>query len=244
MEPEARNRLIVALDGLSTVRDAMGLVEDLDGVVSFFKVGWELFIAGHWLDLLLELEKGEKRIFLDLKLPGDIGATISSTVKRVSEHQRIEFLTVSTGVPRPTIVAARDARGANPHPKMLVVPLLSSLDENDLAEITGPGRAMSLDDYIVEKARQSLDAGCDGLIAAGDSIALLRARFPHVLLVSPGIRPAGSGSDDHKRLATPAEAIRMGADYLVVGRPVRMQPTREGRRAAASGIVEEIASVR
>lgn len=236
------NRLILALDGVTAVSDALGLADDLEGIVAFYKIGWELFMAGHWLELVRELSARRKRVFLDLKLPGDIGATIESTVRRVCEHPIVELFTLSTGVPRQTIAAARQGRGAHPHPKFLAVPYLSSLDGSDLGEIAGAS-ATSLDDFIVDRSRFALDAGCDGLIASGDAISLLRERFPTALLVSPGIRPAGSSKDDHKRSTTPAEAIRMGADYLVVGRPIRSPRTREERREVARRIVADIASV-
>ena len=240
MEEAAEQRLILALDGVADAAGALRLVDDLEGIVSFHKVGWELFLAGHWLEVVRELAVRRKRVFLDLKLPGDIGTTIENAVRRACEHPVVELFTLSAGIPRQTVAAARRARGERAHPKLLAVPYLSSLDASDLGEIGGP--AASLDDFIVERSRFSLDAGCDGLIASGDAIALLRKRFPAALLVSPGIRPPGSSTDDHKRSTTPAEAIRMGADYLVVGRPIRSLATTEARRDAARRIVADIAS--
>jgi orotidine-5'-phosphate decarboxylase len=235
------HRLILALDGVDGVADALRLVDDVEGIVSFHKIGWEMFLAGHWLELVRELASRRARVFVDLKLPGDIGATIESAVKRVCEHPIVELFTLSAGVPRQTFEAALRARGASGRPRFLAVPYLSSLDASDLGEMAGAPGA-SLHEFIVERSRVALDAGCDGLIASGDAIALLRARFPRTLLVSPGIRPRGSAKDDHKRSTTPAEAIRMGADYLVVGRPIRSRATREERRAAAREIVADIAS--
>jgi orotidine-5'-phosphate decarboxylase len=234
------SRLILALDGLEAATDALRLVEDLDGIVSFYKVGWELFMAGHWLEVVRELSARKKRVFLDLKLPGDIPATIESAVRRVSEHPAVELMTLSGGIPRQAVAAARNGRGGRAHPKLLSVPYVSSLDASDLADVAGSGHR--LDDFILERSSAALDAGCDGLIASGDAIALLRRRFPWAILVSPGIRPVGSSTDDHKRSTTPAEAIRMGADYLVVGRPIRSPKTRVERRAVAEAIVADITS--
>jgi orotidine-5'-phosphate decarboxylase len=240
VETSPEQRLILALDGVGEAVEALHLVDELDGIVSFHKVGWELFLAGHWLEVVRELGARGKRVFLDLKLPGDIGATIEGAVRRACEHPAIELFTLSTGIPRQTIAAARRARGERALPRLLAVPYLSSLDASDLGDLTAS--ATSLDDFIVERSRFALDGGCDGLIASGDAIALLRQRFPSTLLVCPGIRPPGSPADDHKRSTTPAQAIRMGADYLVVGRPIRSQPTAEGRRDAARRIVADIAS--
>lgn len=244
MERMPRNRLIVALDGVATADDALRLVDDLEGLVSFYKIGWELFMAGQWLAVVKELERRQARVFLDLKLPGDIPATIESAVKRACEHPIVELLTLSAGVPKQTIAAARAGRGERPHPKLLSVPFLSSLDATDVRDVAGASGSaeIALDDFILERSRLALAAGCDGLIASGDSIALLRFEFETALLVSPGIRPAGSSADDHKRSTTPSQAIEMGADYLVVGRPVRALPSRDERRAMAARIVSEIES--
>jgi orotidine-5'-phosphate decarboxylase len=116
------------------------------------------------------------------------------------------------------------------------VPFLSSLDAHDLGET--PDAAGDLETYILERAKRAIDAGCDGVIASGAAIKWCRAAFPHpTFIVSPGIRPAGATTDDHKRHTTPADAIRFGADYLVVGRPILRAPDP---RAAADGVIREI----
>jgi orotidine-5'-phosphate decarboxylase len=110
----------------------------------------------------------------------------------------------------------------------------SSLDTADLREINGQS---DLETYILSRAHRALEAGCDGIIASGDAIRICRRAFPQTILVSPGIRPAGSSTYDHKRHATPAEAIALGADYLVVGRPILND--KDPHRAAAR-IIDEI----
>ena len=230
--PAAKERLIVALD-VPTAEEASALVARLEPEVSFFKVGWQLFITGEWRPLVLSLRG--KRIFLDLKLPGDIENTIASVIDECIKLE-VELLTLSQHVERETVRVARRRRGERQHPALLVVPYLSSLDESDFRAEAGPGA--SFERFLIERAERLLDAGCDGLIASGGAIRLLRERFGELpLVVSPGIRPAGSSTDEHKRLCTPAEAIAMGADYLVVGRPVRQA---QDPLAAARAIIGEI----
>lgn len=226
----ANERLIVALD-VPTATQALDLVGQLEPDVSFFKVGWQLFITGELTALFARL--AGKNVFVDLKLPGDIGRTIGSVVEFCVERE-VRLMTLSDFVPPAAIAAARAARGAHESPKFLTVPFLSSLDQGDLGADAG---GAALDDYILGRAAAAMKAGCDGLIASGAAIALLRRAHPAALIVSPGIRPAGSSSDDHKRSTTPAAAIRAGADYLVVGRPIRGAPDP---RAAARRIIDEI----
>lgn len=233
------DRLIVALD-VSTHERAFELADLLDNV-SFFKVGLELFLAGNVLGFIRELWKrraGQGGVFLDLKLSGDIGNTITRFVEGCAELN-VRFITLVESVPFAitvdTIRTAVKARGEREHPKLLMVPLLSSLNADDLQETTG--RKIDATEYIVERGERMLDRGCDGLIVSGDAIKACRERFPDADIVSPGIRPAGASVSDHKRSATPGEAIRLGADYLVVGRPVL---NAESPRAAAQKIIDEI----
>ena len=228
----AAERLIVALD-VSSVDAALRAVDRLDNV-SFFKVGLQLFLTGGFPELLAALRG--KRVFVDLKVPGDISNTIAAVVDMCVQHG-VAFLTLSESMPAKAIRVAADTRNAHgrTEPKFLIVPLVSSLDAEDVAETIGGD---DLETYVLKRARRALDAGCDGIIASGDAIAWCRAAFPPpVVIVSPGIRPQGSGDDDHKRLTTPSDAIRMGADYLVVGRPIMRAPDP---RAAAEGVISEI----
>jgi orotidine-5'-phosphate decarboxylase len=185
---------------------------------------------------LLESLRG-KRVFVDLKVPGDISNTISAVIDVCFEHG-VTFLTLSDSMPSPAIRAAAAARNAHRgfDLKLLTVPLVSSLDASDLAETTGT--TSDLETYVLTRAKRAIDAGCDGVIASGDAIQWCRTAFPlPTVIVSPGIRPAGAAADDQKRHTTPAEAIRRGADYLVVGRPILRA---SDPRAAAAGIIEEI----
>lgn len=228
-----KDRLIVALD-VPTVDEALTVVERLDNV-SFFKVGWQLFITGGLPTLLHSLR--QKKVFVDLKVPGDIANTISAVVD-LCVSMNVTFLTLSESMPLPAIAVARTARNARhgSNPKLLIVPFLSSLDATDLTGIAAG--ETDLETFILKRAHAAMQAGCDGMIASGQAIQVCRQAFPRpAIIVSPGIRPAGASSDDHKRHTTPAEAIRLGADYLVVGRPILKDPDP---REAARRIIDEI----
>jgi orotidine-5'-phosphate decarboxylase len=227
------DRLIVALD-VSSRAEAVALIERLGDSVRFYKIGWQLFMSGEWRQLFDDLQG--KSVFVDLKIPGDIGNTMKSVVDFCVER-RIEFLTLSENVPAPAVQGLVRNRGKSEVPRFLSVLFLSSLDETDLTRIHGRG-ADEFDTFLVERARAALEAGCDGVIASGESIRLMRESFDkRITIVSPGIRPAGASTDDHKRMTTPEEAIRLGADYLVVGRPIR---SAADPRAAARRILDEM----
>ena len=204
--------------------------------MSFFKVGLQLFLTGG-LPLLLQALRGTKRLFVDLKVPGDIANTVTAVIDLCVDNN-VAFLTLSESMPLPAIAAAKAARTArrSEGPKLLIVPFLSSLDAGDLP--AAPGGPGNLETYILGKARAAIDAGCDGVIASGQAIQVCRQSLPvPTLIVSPGIRPAGASTDDHKRHTTPAEAIRLGADYLVVGRPIVKDTDPRG---SAQRIIGEI----
>jgi orotidine-5'-phosphate decarboxylase len=227
------DRLIVALD-VPTVEAALDAVQALDNV-SFFKVGLQLFMTGGLPALLQSLR--DKRVFVDLKLPGDISNTIRAVIDMCYEH-RVTFLTLSDSMPPAAIRVAAAARDAHDSYdlKLLSVPFLSSLDADDLVETTGT--TDDLETYVLKRAKRAIDAGCDGVIASGDAIKWCRTAFPRpTFVVSPGIRPDGAAPDDQKRHTTPAEAIRLGADYLVVGRPILRA---SDPRAAAGRVIAEI----
>jgi orotidine-5'-phosphate decarboxylase len=230
------DRLIVALD-VPTLDAALRTVDQLENV-SFFKVGLQLFLACG-LPMLLRSLRG-KKVFVDLKMPGDIGNTIAAVIDICVEHG-VTFLTVSESMPLAVIRSAAAARNAHgqAEPRLLTVPFLSSLDADDLAETTGT--IDDLETFVLKRARAALDAGCDGVIASGPAIQWCRTAFPPpTLVVSPGIRFDGATTDDHKRHTTPAEAMRLGADYLVVGRPILRAADP---RAAAGRIIREIDAV-
>ena len=232
---KGQDRLIVALD-VPTHDEAIKIVDELSEV-SFFKVGLELFMAGGMLGFLEKLQKrGERDIFVDLKLSGDIGNTITKMVQ-ASMHLNVKFITLVQSHPQSitakTLQAACAARGRSDFPRFLMVPLLSSLDANDLPS------DKTVDEFIVEQGRKLRNQGCDGLIVSGRAISACRKEFPQMDIVSPGIRPQGTKTDDHKRFTTPEEAIQMGSDYLVVGRPITKAANRK-RKLAAQKIIEEI----
>jgi len=224
------DRLIVALD-LPDADRARGLVARLGDSVSFYKVGLGL-LAGGGLDLARELKAQGSRVFLDLKL-FDIGATVEAAVRGI-DGLGIDFLTVHGD---PQVVAAA-ARGRGDAPlRILAVTILTSLDRADLdGMLIAPG---DLADLTVERARRALGAGADGVIASPREAAAIRA-LPGAqgrLIVTPGVRPTGSAADDQKRTATPAEAIRAGADHIVVGRPVTAAPDpADAVRAIIAGL--------
>jgi orotidine-5'-phosphate decarboxylase len=222
----------VALD-VPTIDAAQKAVDRLDNV-SFFKIGLELFLTGRVPDLLQSLR--HKKVFVDLKLPGDIANTIAAAI-RVCVREGVTFLTLSGSMPPATIRAARAARDreGSDIPKLLTVPFVSSLDATDLREIAAES---NLETYILRCAHRAVEAGCEGIIASGDAIGACRQAFPpETIIVSPGIRPIGASVNDHKRSTTPSQAIAVGADYLVVGRPI-MQASDP--RAAAQAVIDEI----
>ena len=224
-------RLIVALD-FDDRESALRLADRLGDLVSFYKVGWQLFI-GAGFPLVRELAARGKKVFLDLKV-GDIEATVRAAVGNMRDE--VDLLTLQgTGA---TVRAAAEGRAERERPKLLLVTALSSVDSTDVRGAAA-NPDLDIDDYAVDRARDALDAGCDGLIASGSSVGRLRAAFPgrDFLVVVPGIRPAGAEAHDHKRTLTPREAIRDGADYLVVGRPVRNAPDPA---ASAARIIDDI----
>lgn len=227
------DRLIVALD-VPTIAEARSLIAKLDGVASFFKLGLWLQFAAGFERLLDDLIAQDKRIFLDTKM-FDIGETVKQGVARAAERG-VSFVTVH-GDGDIIKAAAEGKSGSNL--RVLVVPVLTSLDADGLREL---GHFASLDELIVDRARIAANCGCDGIIAAPqDNPREIRraAGAEGLLVVTPGVRPAGSSRDDHKRSGTPAQAIAAGADYLVVGRPIVKSEDPAG---AATRIIAEMRS--
>jgi orotidine-5'-phosphate decarboxylase len=229
MQMEPRDRLIVALD-VSTVEEAHAMVARLGDAVSFYKIGYQLALAGG-LSYAAALIGSGKKLFVDMKLH-DVGNTVASGVKSVSRIGAT-FLTVHA-YPQ-TMKAAVEAReGAL---RILAVTVLTSYDDADLK---AAGYHVSVRDLVAQRARQALEADVDGLVCSPAEVSNLRAIVGDKLaLVTPGIRPAGSDAGDQKRIATPSAAIAAGADYLVVGRPI---VAAADPKAAAKAIVAEIAA--
>ena len=224
-----RDRLIVALD-VESVEAARALVATLGDAVSFYKIGMELAYAGG-LDLAAELKRGGKRVFLDLKLH-DIGATVERATRQIA-RLGVDFLTIHA-FPQ-TMQAAKAGAGASPL-RLLAVTVMTSYDDADLQEA---GYALGVTELVTQRAVQARSASIDGLILSPLELVPIRALVgPDMLLVTPGVRPAGADAGDQKRIMTPAQAVRAGADHLVVGRPITRSPDP---RSAAERIVAEIA---
>jgi orotidine-5'-phosphate decarboxylase len=226
----ARDRLIVALD-LPTSAEAEAMIARLGDAVSFYKIGMELAYGGG-LPLAEKLIAQGKQVFLDLKLH-DIPNTVRRAAAQVA-RMGATFLTVHA---YPQTMAAARAGVAGSGLKILAVTVMTSYDDADLATA---GYGYGVADLVARRARQAQQAGVDGLILSAEEVAAQRAALgPGMLLVTPGIRPAGADVGDQKRVMTPARAIRAGADHLVVGRPVTQAPDP---RAAAEAIVADIQS--
>jgi len=222
------NRLIAALDA-PTRRDADALVERLGGVPSWVKIGLELFCAEG--PAVVDAYAKKLSVMLDLKLH-DIPETVSRATSRVA-MLGAGLLTVHCGGGRAMLEAAVAARG--PQMKILAVTVLTSLDEADLTAIGARG---PLPELVEQRTRLAVAAGCDGVVASPHEVARIRSVAPpEFLVITPGVRPAGTDRGDQKRVMTPREARAAGSDLVVVGRPLRdaLDPA-----AAARAIVEEM----
>ena len=228
MSLDARERLIVALD-VPSVAAAEAMVARLGESVWFYKIGYQLAFAGG-LSFAAGLIAAGKQVFLDLKLH-DIGNTVAKGVESVAELGAT-FLTVHA-YPQTMKAAAEAKRGSRL--RILAVTVLTSYDDADLA---AAGYELTVRELAAARAAQARDIGVDGLVCSAKEAAPLRDIVgAGMVLVTPGIRPAGSATGDQKRIMTPAAAITAGADYLVVGRPV---VEAGDPRAAADAIVAEI----
>ncbi|NKX45269.1 orotidine-5'-phosphate decarboxylase [Roseicyclus persicicus] len=225
------DRLIVALD-VANALQGLDLAARIGDAVSFYKIGLGM-LTGGGLALANELKQDHgKRIFLDMKF-FDIGATVEKAVRGIAAYD-LDFLTVHGD---PQVVRAAKQGAAGTGLKILAVTILTSNDRADLdANLIVPG---NMADIVATRAARAFEAGADGVIASPHEAALIRA-LPEAagrLIVTPGVRPAGSDAGDQKRIATPAAAIADGADHIVVGRPVWQAPDP---RAAARAILAEL----
>ncbi|MBT0780308.1 MULTISPECIES: orotidine-5'-phosphate decarboxylase [Paracoccus] len=226
------DRLIVALD-VPNALAGLELAERIGDAASFYKIGLGM-LTGGGLALANELKQEHgKRIFLDMKF-FDIGATVEAAVKGIAQYD-LDFLTVH-GDPHVVRAAKQGASGSGL--KILAVTILTSLDRADLdAGLIVPGDVAEI---VATRAARAFEAGADGVIASPREAALIRA-LPEAagrLIVTPGVRPAGSDAGDQKRIETPATAIAQGADHIVVGRPIWQAADP---RAAAQAIQAELA---
>ena len=227
----AHERLIFALD-VPTGDDARRLVERLDDTIDVYKVGLELFCAGAGDTLVDWLAERGKKVFVDLKL-FDVPETVRGAIRRLAERP-ILFTTVhgNDGI---LAAACRDKGNL----KVLAVTALTSLDRGDLADL---GFQTDVETLVLSRARRALALGCDGVVSSGLEARALRSELgDRLLIVTPGIRPVENRPvDDQKRVVDVAQAFRNGADYIVVGRPIR---DHADPHAAAQGIQTTIAAV-
>lgn len=223
-----RDRLIVGLD-VPTVAEARKVVEELDGVVSFYKIGYQLAFAGG-LDFARELAAGGTKVFLDMKLL-DIDNTVAKGVENIA-RMGVSMLTLHA-YPKAMRAAVEAASGTGLC--LLGVTVLTSMDEADMIEA---GYEYDPHTLVLRRAEQALAAGMGGVVcSAGEAAAVRKIVGPELAVVTPGIRPAGSDHGDQKRVVTPRDAIRAGASHLVVARPI---VASVDRRAAARAILEEM----
>jgi len=224
----AHDRLILALD-VPSAAEAERLMDQVQNQITFVKVGLELYTAAGPSMVQRLIERG-KRVFLDLKFL-DIEETVRRATERVAA-MGVEFLTVHAN--RKALAAAVKGRG-NSSLKLLAVTVLTNFDTHDLREM---GIQHSVQDLVTARALLASETGCDGVVASGEEPGVLRPKVgPRFLIVTPGVRPAGKDTDDHARATTPSQTIAAGADYLVVGRPIR---AASDPAAAASAILAEM----
>ena len=224
-----RERLIVALD-VPGYDEALALVKTLGDSVWFYKLGLELFMADRYFELVDELANLGKRIFVDLKF-FDIPATVAAAVRQLA-RRGADFATVHGNE---TMIEAACAEKGDL--KLLAVTVLTSIDQSDFSDL---GIEVRIEDLVVSRARRVVALGCDGVVSSGvEARALREVIGPGFLIVSPGIRPLES-ADDQRRVVTPREAFENGADYIVVGRPIR---AASDPRAAALRTQETIAEL-
>lgn len=226
---QAKDRLVFALD-VPTAKAAEAMLDHVQESVGVIKIGLELFTS-EGPAVVRMVQRYGKPVFLDLKIL-DIPETVQRTVARVAD-MGVSFLTVHAG--RKALSAAVKGRAGNQEMNILAVTVLTNVEQADLRESGYDG---TIEQMVVARARMAAKVGCDGVIASGQEPAAIRSAIDSpLLIVTPGIRPAGKGVDEHARATTPRQAIHAGADYLVVGRPIRDAPDP---RAAAQAIVLEM----
>ena len=226
-----RERLIFALD-VPSVAEAKQWVETLGDEVVFYKLGLELFMAGGYFELIDWLRTRGKQVFVDLKF-FDVPETVASAVRQLT-HRGATFATIhgNDAIMRAAVREKADL-------KILAVTALTSLDRGDLDDL---GFNCDPETLVLSRARRALEIGCDGVISSGMEAAKLRADLgSRLLVITPGIRPVDNDQpDDQKRTVDVRQAFQNGADYIVVGRPIRKAADP---RAAAQAIQAQIAAV-
>ncbi|MGA2193280.1 MAG: orotidine-5'-phosphate decarboxylase [Nitrospirota bacterium] len=223
-------RLIFALD-VPTVEEAKNLVEELGDSVRFYKLGLEIFMAGGYYELIRWLRDRDKKVFVDLKF-FDVPETVRSAVRQL-KGRGVSFVTVhgNESILKAAVEEKNDLG-------ILAVTVLTSLDENDIKDLGF--KIKSIKSLVLSRAKRALEAGCDGVISSGLEASELRESFGgQFIIITPGIRPV-KNIDDQKRTVDVEEAFKNGADYIVVGRPIKKAPDR---KLAAQEIQRRIAAV-
>ncbi|GAB6139375.1 orotidine-5'-phosphate decarboxylase [Methylosoma difficile] len=225
-----RERLIMALD-VASIPEAQALVEELGDSVIFYKVGMELFMSGDYFGFIEWLKQRDKKVFVDLKF-FDIPATVGRAIKALSS-KGVDLATIH-GNDAIMEAAVKDKGDL----KVLAVTALTSLDRGDLDDL---GFQCDVQNLVLSRAKRALAIGCDGVVSSGLEAPLLRENLDHKLLViTPGIRPVDNREeDDQNRVASVEMAFQGGADYIVVGRPIR---DAQDRKAMAEKIQSQILS--
>ncbi len=225
-----RERLIMALD-VSSIAEAQALVEELDEAVIFYKLGMELFMSGDYFGFIEWLKARNKKVFVDLKF-FDIPATVGRAIKALS-NKGVDLATIhgNDAIMEAAVAAKGDL-------KVLAVTALTSLDRGDLNDL---GFQCDVKDLVLSRAKRALQLGCDGIVSSGLEVSMLREQLgQYLLVITPGIRPVDNREeDDQKRAVSVEQAIQNGADYIVVGRPIR---DSEDRKAMAERIQAQIAA--
>ncbi len=223
-------RLIMALD-VPSISEAQALVEELGDSVIFYKIGMELFMSGDYFGFIEWLKAQDKKVFVDLKF-FDISATVGRAIKALS-NKGVDLATIHGN--DAIMEAAAENKG---NLKVLAVTALTSLDRGDLDDL---GFKCDVKELVLSRAKRALQIGCDGIVSSGLEVAMLRKELDHKLLViTPGIRPVDNREDDdQKRVVSVEQAFQNGADYIVVGRPIR---DATNRKEMAEKIQEQILS--
>lgn len=222
--PSPGDKIIVALDTPS-LQIAEKIIKDLEGLVSFYKVGFELFTAHGW-NAVEMVKKSGSRVFVDLKLH-DIPNTVSQAMAVLCEHE-IDMVTVHAHggfemMRKAAETADARAKTGKHRPRIVGVTVLTSHSEEDLKKELGISR--TLDEQVIALARLAHKAGLDGVVSSPRETALIRKELPSdFLIITPGVRPENSEKSDQKRVFTPLQAINAGADYMVIGRPITGAP--------------------
>jgi orotidine-5'-phosphate decarboxylase len=221
--------LIIALD-VENIPEALKLIERIGPAADFYKVGMELYAVGG-MDFVSQLGSFRKKVFLDLKLY-DISETVKRATRQIVQNEAIEFLTVHGS--RAVMQAAVEGRGTK-RTQLLAVTVLTSFDQEDLADL---GYPTPVSDLVELRVRKAVESGVDGIVCSPLEVRRVReVGGPTLKLVTPGVRSAGAAVGDQKRVATPKEAIQNGANYLVIGRQV----TRAADpRKACEEILQEV----